>query len=964
MRSFAARTLSQLAIGVSAATLALPDAAFAQDVSATPSQTTPTPAAPGQREPAPAQGNEDAPNQEPGEDPANLEGDIVVTADRRNQTLQNYAGTAAVLSPDQLLKVGITDIDSLNDVLPGLRVQNFGGQVFVALRGIGTNQGTELGDPNVATHFDEVYVPRVQGLSNSFFDLRSVEVNFGPQGTLRGRNASAGSLNFIANTPELGKFAGSLEAAIGSFHQRNIRGVLNVPLVSDILALRVSASAESFNSNYNNVGRFPDVEPPGAADNFGVRAQLLFEPSESFSILVAGDVNDQDSTGYNGANFSTFLAEEGDFAEAVASVENPRDILTGPRGQEYFTRHDGIRTRITYRTDGLFNVQYIGSYRDLRFGDDGSGPIGVAFPNFQEEFYGGAIGAERLDNFGQGTSRGSSRSDFHEARLFSDKEPFKYSLGGNYFNERQRTFSASVADYNAFFQGQEFNTRTKSEAYAFYGDGTYSVSPTLRATGGIRYTNDRKSRTGVIARNFFGGGAADFGCCASFRLGTPGFEFNRDRTIFNPDQNNDSIITPGEQLLFFLDGVRSFGERDTIPIAFGSAIRRLTANPALASDPAFPLSLPGEPLPGCINSARNPGFVCNADGTFTYIFLANTINNQASAIKTDFWDFRGRLEYDITPDNLVYGVVSRGHKAASFNDNLGPLGPAPFFRPETVTLYELGTKNEFQLFGRNAVLNLSAFYNDYTDQQLTALLGVQSIIAQITGPDGQLIDVAGPQVLPNDFNQNQVVAFTYNAANSETYGVQGSGSIILPYNFKFGADFLYLEAKVKDAEPVVDFRFQADVNGQDSVARPIAGRRLPYAPKLQLNASLAKVIPVSGPLEGLIDVLVSVSYRSGSFATIFNSIDFAFENGEVFPDGPNAGQPRVTEPRASLADRIPSYALVNLATGFTHRQFRLEGFVNNVFDKTVAAGLLVSQFSNTRFFTGPRVLGARVRVNF
>ena len=961
MRSFAARTLSQLAIGVSAITLAVPGAAAAQDVSATPSQTPGTP----QADETPAQqSNDDPVNQEPGEDPANTEGEVVVTADRRNQTLQNYAGTAAVLSPDQLLKVGITDIDSLNDVLPGLRVQNFGGQVFVALRGIGTNQGTELGDPNVATHFDEVYVPRVQGLSNAFFDLRSVEVNFGPQGTLRGRNASAGSLNFISNTPELGKFAGSLEAAIGSFHQRNLRGVLNVPLVGDILALRLSGSVESFNSNYNNVGRFPDVEPPGAATNRGVRAQLLFEPSKSLSILVAGDLNDQDSTGYNGANFSTFLGEEGDFAENVASVKNPRDILTGPLGEKYFTKHNGIRTRVTYRTEGLFNVQYIGSYRDLRFGNDGSGPIGVAFPNFEEEFYGGAVGAERLDNFGQGTGRGSSRSDFHEVRLFNDKEPFKYSLGGNYFNERQRTFSASVADYNSFFQGQEFNTRTKSEAYAFYGDGTYSVTKDLRVTGGLRYTNDRKSRTGVIARNFFGGGAADFGCCGYFRLGTPGFEFNRDRTIFNPDRNNDGNITPGEQLLFFLDGVKSFGARDTIPLAFGSAIARLNANPALASDPNFPLALPGEAIPGCINSARNPGYQCRADGTFSYIFVANTINNQGSAIKTDFFDFRARLEYDITPDNLVYGVISRGHKAASFNDNLGPLGPAPFFRPESVTLYELGAKNEFTLFGRPAVLNLSAFYNDYKDQQLTALLGVQSIIAQITGPDGTLIDVAGPQVLPNDFNQNQVVAFTYNAANSETYGIQGSGSVILPYSFKLGADFLFLEAKVKDAEPVVDFRFQADVNGTDSVERPIAGRRLPYAPKLQLNASLAKVFAISGPLEGLADVLVSVSYRSGSFATIFNSVDFAFENKEVFATGPNAGQIRVTTPRASLNDRIPSYALVNLAAGFTHRQFRIEGFANNLFDKTVAAGLLVSQFSNTRFFTGPRVLGARVRVNF
>lgn len=940
MRGFAAGGFSRLMIGLSSAALMAPGAAIAQAATVNPSKTQADPAVQGVQEP---------PNEEPGDDPANIDGDVVVTADRRNQTLQNYAGTAAVLSPDQLAKVGIVNIENLNDQLPGLRVQNFGGAVDIALRGIGTNQNTELGDPNVATHFDDVYVPRVQGLANAFFDLRSVEVNFGPQGTLRGRNASAGSLNFIANTPELGKFSGMLEGTYGNFKQRSLRGILNIPIVDD-LALRVSASYDKHGSYYNNVGRFPKVRAPYADDNRGVRAQLLYEPSKYFSILIAGDYNSQKTTGYNGSNFSTFLDEEGDFAESVASVKHPRDVLTGPLGEKYFTKHGGVRTRVTYRTDGLFNIQYIGSYRDLRFGGNGAGPSGVAFPNFEQEFYGDAEGLERLDNFGRGTSRSGSRSDFHEVRLFSDKEPLKYSLGGNYFNERQRTFSSSVADYNSFFQGQEFNTRTKSEAYAFYGDGTYSVTSAVRVTGGLRYTNDRKSRTGVIARDFFGGGAADFGCCGFFRLGTPGFEFNRKRTIFNPDQNGDGTISSGEQLVFFLDGVKSFGGRDTIPIAFGPAIAALANNPALVSDPSFVIPAG----PGCINSARDPAFVCAANGNFTYNFIANTINNQASSIKTDFWDWRGRIELDVTPDNLVYGLVSRGHKAASFNDNLGSLGPAPFFRPESVTLYEVGSKNEFDVFGRRAVVNFSVFYNDYKDQQLTALLGVQSIIDQITGPDGQLINVTGPQGVPDGFNQNQVVAFTYNAANSETYGVQGSGSIILPANFKFGADFLLLNAKVKDAEPVVDFRFQADVNGVDSVARPIAGRRLPYAPRFQLNASLAKVFPLSGRFEGIADLLVSVSYRSSSFATIFNSIDF---NPPAPPEGTGA-------PRASLNDRIQSYALVNAAAGFTRGDLRFEAYVNNVFDKTVAGGLLVSQFSNTRFFTNPRIYGGRVRVKF
>ncbi|MGC6398993.1 TonB-dependent receptor [Sphingomonas sp. FW199] len=921
----------RLMLGAAIGALALPHAALAQEA--------PTGSAPQPGEPEPDE--QDAPRTAPV-----IEGDdvIIVSADRRAEPLQDYAGTAAVLTGDELNRIGINTLENLNDVLPGLRVQNLNGAINVALRGIGTNQNTELGDPNVATHFDDVYVPRVQGLSNAFFDLQAVEVNFGPQGTLRGRNASSGSLNFIAFKPELGNFGGMIEGGVGNYDQVSVRTVLNLP-IGEKMATRISASFDSHGPYYRNVGRFPDVEAPYQADNRGVRGQWLYKPTDEISILLAGDYNYQTTTGFNGSNYSAFLGLEDGLTRLADEVEDPRAVLTGPLGERYTTEHSGFRTRLAYEPGGLFNVEYIGSYRDLRFNSKGAGPIGVAFPDFEEAFYGGAIGEERLDNYGQGISRNGSRSSFHELRLFSDDEPFKYSLGGNYFWERQRTFSSSVSDNNSFFQGQEFNTRTTSEAFAFYGDATYSVTDAFRVTGGVRYTKDRKSRTGVISRYFFGGGASDFGCCGFFRLGTPGFEFNTDRTIFDPDQNGDGIISSGEQLFFFLDGVKRFGTRDTILDAFGPAIDAINANPVLLSDPAY--TIPAGR--GCYTPAVAPGFQCvNGDG-FTYNFVAHTINNQAAAITSDFVDWRLRAEYDITPENLVYALVSRGHKAASFNDNLGPLGPAPFFRPENVTLFEVGTKNEFKVFGRTAVFNLAAFYNNYNDQQLTALLGVQSIIEQITGPNGELIDVTGPTQVPDGFTQNQVVSFTYNAADSETYGLQGSGSIILPGNFKFGADFLWLEARVKNAEPVQDFRFQSDVNSVDAIARPINGKRLPYTPRWQFNAALAQVIPIGGGTEdATFDWLVSVSWRSSSFGTIFNSEDYRF------PD----------TPRAFLEDRIPSYAIVNLAAGVTRGKFRVEGYVNNLTNKTVAAGLLVSQFSNTRWFTNPRLVGGRVRISF
>ena len=102
------------------------------------------------------------------------------------------------LAGNQIKKRGIQDITDFNDVIPGLTVANNGGNVEVWIRGVGSSNNTELGDPAAAFHFDGVYVPRPSGIGSAFFDIERVEVNFGPQGTLRGRNATAGSVNAIA----------------------------------------------------------------------------------------------------------------------------------------------------------------------------------------------------------------------------------------------------------------------------------------------------------------------------------------------------------------------------------------------------------------------------------------------------------------------------------------------------------------------------------------------------------------------------------------------------------------------------------------------------------------------------------------------------------------------------------------------------------------------------------------------
>ncbi len=94
----------------------------------------------------------------------------------------------------------------------------------------------------------------------------------------------------------------------------------------------------------------------------------------------------------------------------------------------------------------------------------------------------------------------------------------------------------------------------------------------------------------------------------------------------------------------------------------------------------------------------------------------------------DFVDWRLRAEFDITPDNLIYALVANGHKSGGFNDNLGDNGIAPTYDTENVVLYEIGSKNEFDIGGRKAYLNASLFYNDYADQVFTGLLSVETAV--------------------------------------------------------------------------------------------------------------------------------------------------------------------------------------------------------------------------------------------
>jgi len=424
--------------------------------------------------------------------------------------------------------------------------------------------------------------------------------------------------------------------------------------------------------------------------------------------------------------------------------------------------------------------------------------------------------------------------------------------------------------------------------------------------------------------------------------------------------------------------VRTFGARDGLDDIFADGeVTDENFGTSFGNRPlcAFPLvGFDGTANGNCFTQETADLF--NGDGpdvfgplvgrtSFAVAVPANTdITLQAGSLDNDFIDWRIRGEYDITDDHLIYGLISRGTKSGGFNDTVPnsealfigqELGNsvtggvpaefitgdiAPTYDPETLTLFELGSKNEFEIGGNPARFNVSAFYYDYDDFQATTLLST-----------AQIVDTQGIELTPQqqmDLGGN-VVSFTFNASDAEIYGAQIDGGIQLPGDVNLDATLLWLaEARFVDAPEIQDSRFQADVDGDNAVPRAIDGNRLIRTPEWQFNGSVSKAVNLQS---GTVDGVVSFGYRSSQHQTIFNGIDF---------NNPN-------DPDLRLNDLVEGYWTIDAGMGYSHGddgKWRLEGYVSNLTNEVREQAITITQFDNTRFFSTPRTYGARLRVKF
>ncbi|AOF98647.1 tonB dependent receptor family protein (plasmid) [Blastomonas sp. RAC04] len=425
--------------------------------------------------------------------------EIVVTAQRREESLQKVAVAVSAVSGDAIINAGASDAVGLSRLVPSLVIQPAAGtSLSLYLRGVGSQQGNSFAENAIALNVGGVFIARPSSLGGIFYDLERVEVVKGPQGTLYGRNATGGAINVIPRRPILGEFGGNATFEYGNYDSLKLAGALNLPIGENV-AVRLATQI------VDRDGYLSD----GYQDDSGqaVRASILAKPTDGWSILVSADYFHQGgqgigsvlspgsafpvgvSAGYAAPALSRRIG--GSDPRSVAALAAFAGTLFAPPfcgGFGGFVRSGCVAPP---RADGFVDSDYYGISAEIE-GDLGFATLTIvpAYRRSDNKYDGYAPGfLTRTDEVSKQTSL--------EVRLSSNgSSPFQYVLGGYYFDEDQSAL-------NFFDQGTISTTRFTpnlgTKSYAAFGQGTYSVTDTFRIVAGGRYTKEDRTQLTALA---------------------------------------------------------------------------------------------------------------------------------------------------------------------------------------------------------------------------------------------------------------------------------------------------------------------------------------------------------------------------------------------------------------------------------------------------------------------------------
>jgi iron complex outermembrane recepter protein len=398
--------------------------------------------------------------------------EIVVTAQRREESLQKAAVPVSAISGETLRDAGVFKPTDLTSLVPALQVSTSAGPYnLFYLRGVGNFNGNALSDSAIAFNVDGVYLGRPSSTTGFFYDLQRVEVVKGPQGTLYGRNATGGAINVITQPAVLNSVEGYVTAEGGNESAARVDGAVNIPLGS-IAALR-AAVIYAKHAGYMSDGT--DDEKEG-----GGRLSLRVVPVEDLRIDVVGD----------------FFRQGGDGpgATPIALGVDNRYGITSPQGQAFYSSQPNTLLGRTFYPIDVNSFQH-NNYWGVSSSIDWTTPYGnlTILPAHRD-------GQLDFQNLAAGffiRQEEHQKQNSVEARFATPAtEPLRGLLGLYYYDEDiNDPLLAYNHQSNASFQS--FTTSTKSKAA--FGRLTYEIVPSVRLTAGGRYTKENKDFAGELA---------------------------------------------------------------------------------------------------------------------------------------------------------------------------------------------------------------------------------------------------------------------------------------------------------------------------------------------------------------------------------------------------------------------------------------------------------------------------------
>ncbi len=608
--------------------------------------------------------------------------DIVVTAQRRSESMQKVPIAISALDSSALEKVGFVKPADVVAVVPSVQVQEVYGkfQPIFAIRGIAQSSYSANQSSPIGVYADEAYIGETFLHGSNFFDVERVEVLKGPQGTLYGKNTTGGAINLISRKPKIDDGThGNLTLGYGNYKAVNVEGGIEGTVVPGKLAARVAG----FYNDDEGYQRIVNLNRRAAnTHTWGVRGTAVFEPVDDLQFVLRYTHSETDQFPNQPRTLGVIPAGPGGSLVDFSGYQRPsslddRDFQSNRGDQRVRIRYD-LATLTSTLNLSAFDIVSVTSYHSSRkrfFIDTDGGPNSLLEQDYNSD----------------------TKAFSQDTRLVTTGDSnLKLIIGGYYGYERNAghstftlygsplngliaaytpVFGAPTANYIGSFYNQfgvvSVDQTLSHRSLAAYSELHWQAGQKVGVTAGLRYTRDKDDQSFYnISR--FSGRAANGTLTGPLGSYVPGnITANTSTPVDNP---TDVALTQ------YLSG---------------------PYNPASAT----PLSVVNKRLTGKIT-----------------------------------------IDYKPSEQTMIYATFSRGYRSGNFNAGLNYLFKTPdqggYARPESVNAYELGFKSE--LLQRRVRLNAAVFRYDYTNQQFEDVQGISSILvnagkSRLTGIEGEVL---------------------------------------------------------------------------------------------------------------------------------------------------------------------------------------------------------------------------------